>query len=74
VDAGRRWAQAAHAYVRLLREHIYKENNVLFPLADSLLSGAEQSQLRAGFEELESTQIGAGTEERLRVLMERLAA
>lgn len=30
-------------YVELLRAHIYKENNILIPMADSILSAGAQA-------------------------------
>ena len=41
--AGR--AAAARRYVRLLREHIAKENEVLFPLAEAVLDADAQAAL-----------------------------
>lgn len=72
-EAGRRWAEAARAYVTLLRQHIHKENNVLFLVAENLLSDAEQQQLARAFEKVEEERMGAGTHERLHALMDRLA-
>ena len=40
---------AARRYVRLLREHIDKENQVLFPLADAVLEDAAQATLLRDF-------------------------
>ncbi|MFQ5664300.1 MAG: hemerythrin domain-containing protein [Terriglobia bacterium] len=72
--AGRRWADAAHGYAGLLREHIDKENNVLFVMAEKLLTDTEQSKLAAAFESAEEEKMGAGTHQRLHALMEKLAA
>lgn len=44
-------AAAGRAYSSLLRAHIDKENDVLFPLADELLDAATQRALAARFEE-----------------------
>jgi hemerythrin-like domain-containing protein len=46
--SGRRWAQAAAEYTNLLREHIAKENEVLFCMAESLLTNEEQERLAPG--------------------------
>jgi hemerythrin-like domain-containing protein len=74
VEAGLRWAEAAHGYVELLREHIYKENNVLFVMAERMLSDADQEQLVEQFEKVEEEKLGRGTHERLHALMEALVA
>ena len=47
--AGAEWADAALDYVALPREHIYKENNVLFAMADQVLTQNEQEQLASAF-------------------------
>ena len=51
------------AYARLLRAHISKENNVLFPLADRLLTPEDQKALEEAFEKVEAEEMGAGTHE-----------
>ena len=67
--AGTTWAATARRYARLLREHILKENTVLFPMAEGLLSPAEEDALAAQFEEMEVEKMGRGTHERLHVRM-----
>jgi hemerythrin-like domain-containing protein len=52
------------AYVELLRNHIQKEDNVLFPMADRLLSAADQQALAAEFERVEAEEMGEGTHEK----------
>jgi hemerythrin-like domain-containing protein len=74
ADGRHRWAMAARAYAQLLREHIFKENNFLFPMAERVLTPEEQEGLAESFEKLEIEKIGAGTHQRLHAKMERLAA
>ena len=74
AGAGRRWAAAARRYADLLRDHIAKENNVLFVMAENLLTPAEQAEMAAAFEKVEEEKMGAGTHERLHALMDKLAA
>lgn len=74
-EAGRPcWAVAARGYARLLREHIFKENNVLFRVADRLLNQADQEELAAAFEKIEEEKMGRGTHQRLHALMDKLLA
>lgn len=47
-------AAAAHRYIRLLRDHIDKENGLLFPLADAVLDERGQAELRREFADLEA--------------------
>lgn len=48
----------ATAYIRLLREHIMKEDEVLFQMADSVLSAEDQHRLLRDFSEHEEREIG----------------
>jgi len=73
-EAGRKWAKAAMNYSRLLRDHIAKENNVLFVMAERLLTPAEQEQLASAFDEIEIQKMGEGTHERLHRMMDSLLA
>jgi hemerythrin-like domain-containing protein len=66
-------AEQLAAYSQLLRSHIAKENNVLFPLADRVLTDEDQVALDAAFERVEHEETGAGEHERLHSLAERLA-
>ena len=70
--AARRFVGAAREYGTLLRDHIFKENNVLFMMAEQLLSETEQEALAGRFEDIEQTKMGLGTHERLHHLMARL--
>lgn len=67
--AGVGWAAAARRYARLLHEHILKENEVLFPMAERILSPGEGEALAAQFEQLEVEKMGRGTHERLHARM-----
>jgi hemerythrin-like domain-containing protein len=61
------------AYAQLLRAHISKENNVLFPLADKLLTPEDQKALEEAFEKVEAEEMGAGTHELYHQLAHDLA-
>jgi hemerythrin-like domain-containing protein len=50
-------------YRDLLRNHIAKENNVLFMMADKLLDDNKQDELFERFENHEETVIGHGVHE-----------
>jgi hemerythrin-like domain-containing protein len=68
-----RFAHHAREFVSLLRDHIAKEDNILFPLANSVLDAADQEALSAGFERIETEDIGADRHEEMIALAERLA-
>jgi hemerythrin-like domain-containing protein len=59
-----KFSQNAQGYVQLLRTHIQKEDGVLFPMADKLLSEEDQKQLMKAFEVVESDHMGTGTHEK----------
>jgi len=61
-------------YVRLLRAHILKENNVLFPMADRLYSDEDQRALSEAFDRTEAEEIGAGAHETYHQLTHELSA
>jgi hemerythrin-like domain-containing protein len=52
-SARKSWIDAARGYVNLLRNHIWKENEILFQMADHLLSSDEQANLAADFAKVE---------------------
>jgi hemerythrin-like domain-containing protein len=62
----------ARAYLRLLRQHIRKEEEILFELADEILTREEQNRLLREFEEHEAREIGAGVHERYLKIAEEL--
>lgn len=64
-------------YVQLLREHIEKENLVLFMLADQVIPDAEQRELARAYDEFEANVMGAGVHERYHAMIaeyQKLAA
>ena len=63
----------ARAYLRLLREHIQKEDDILFRMADEVLPADEQRKLLKNFEAHEAEEIGAGVHEKYLKLAEELA-
>jgi hemerythrin-like domain-containing protein len=52
-------AAAARRYIRLLRDHIDKENGVVFPLADAVLDELDQTEVRRAFASLEAEVVEA---------------
>jgi hemerythrin-like domain-containing protein len=66
-------AENLKLYSFLLRLHINKEDTVLFPLADRLLSDQEAELLAEDFEQVEAEETGAGVHERYHRLAHELA-
>ena len=64
--------QNAQDYIALLTDHIDKENNILFAMADDRLSQRAQEDLFEGFEKIEESRIGAGKHEEFHALLHML--
>lgn len=62
----------ARAYVRLLHDHIQKEDDILFEMVDSVLPSEEKARLMTEFEEHEMREMGAGMHEKYVTLLEDL--
>jgi hemerythrin-like domain-containing protein len=73
IDAKSAFKKAAESYIQLLRQHIDKENNVLFPMAEKRLSQERQNQMSEQFDQLERERIGEGRHEAFHKLLEDLA-
>ena len=71
-DAVSRVAENLSAYAALLRSHIAKENNVLFPLADRLLDDGDRRELAQAFERVEAEETGVDEHARLAAIADRL--
>lgn len=66
------FTREARGYIALLGQHILKENNVLFPLAEKQLPEAKQSELAGGFETIEVQKIGVGKHEEFHKMLDDL--
>jgi hemerythrin-like domain-containing protein len=60
-------------YVDLLRAHIGKEDNILYPMADKLLTAYDQKALAEAFARVEAEETGAGVHEKYHKLAMELA-
>ena len=72
AGAARRVIAAARAYVALLRDHIAKEDEMLFPLADELIPASAQADVVAAFEAVEEAESDAPSHGALLELAKRL--
>jgi hemerythrin-like domain-containing protein len=66
------WAHA-HGCVDLLRQHIAKEDQILFALADRVFSPEDQAALLEAFGHVEAEEMGEGTHQRFLDVANRLA-
>ena len=70
----RAFVRATRDYIGLLTQHIAKENGVLFPMADKVLSAETQVRLDHEFEEIEEKVVGAGKHEQYHAMLHALKA
>ena len=68
------FAAGAAFYVALMRDHIAKENDILFPLGDRALPPELQTELLEAFEEHEEAVMGEGTHEKLHQMLHAFTA
>jgi hemerythrin-like domain-containing protein len=65
-------SNSMRSYINLLTGHIHKENNILFPMGDRVLSDQLQSELLEKFEKLEVEKIGIGKHEEFHAMLKQL--
>jgi len=73
-DQSAREAVIANAtgYAALLRQHIAKEDNILFPMADQVIPMEQHDRVLEGFEHVEHEETGEGVHEKYLGLAEML--
>jgi hemerythrin-like domain-containing protein len=64
--------QNALGYVSLLRQHIHKEDTILFPMADRLIPPERQEKVNTDFERIQLEETGAGVPAKYLALAEVL--
>ena len=72
AGAGKALAVAIRSYVDLLTSHIWKEDNILFAMADQVLPPSKQAELIASFDRIEAEKIGPGVHERYHKMLDEL--
>jgi len=64
----------ARGYSALLRQHILKEDRILFPMANQVIPLDQQEQVTEDFETIEHEETGAGVHEKYLAMAEKLEA
>ena len=72
-NAVKRFAGYAFGFVRLMRNHVFKEDHRLFPMADHVLNESDQRRLLDEFAHAEHHEKGAGTHDNYIKLADNLA-
>ena len=68
----RRLIEAVRGYVNLLRAHILKEDHMLYPMANRVLTSEDQATLARAFERVEREEMGEGEHERYHTMIEEM--
>jgi hemerythrin-like domain-containing protein len=66
------FASAAFAYTSLLTNHIFKENNVLFRMADQIIPASKDAEMVAAYDEHEARVSAPGEHERFHAMIAAL--
>lgn len=74
ASARARVISSARGYIHLLRQHIMKEDNILFPMADKVIPTEQHDQVWDDFEHIEHEETGEGVHEKYLALAESLSA
>jgi hemerythrin-like domain-containing protein len=72
--SGELLADSLTNYVVLIKEHIQKEEKVIFPMAEEVLSSAKQNEIYGQFERLESKLLTKDFRDHYHKLLENLQA
>ena len=67
------WADAAEQYSEGLHEHIYKENNILFNMADRAFRPEDEPIMMSKFNQVDDEKIGRGEIARLEAIVDKVA-
>ena len=71
-SAAQRVIENARGYISLIRQHIMKENNILFPMADRIIPASDQEKVAEEFETVEHEETGEGVHEKYLAVAEAL--
>jgi hemerythrin-like domain-containing protein len=72
TNSGQLIADSLAKYVTLLQNHIQKEENVLFPMAEKVLSTEKQNEIFEQSEKIEEDVVGHGVHEQFHEFLEKL--
>lgn len=63
---------SSRSYIALLRLHIYKEDNILFPMAEEVIPADQHAAVWEDFEHVEHIETGEGVHEKYLALAKAL--
>jgi hemerythrin-like domain-containing protein len=65
-------ADECEQYILLMLDHIYKENNILYPMGEARFSRETDEKLYQDFDTLETERIGVGKHEAFHQMIDQL--
>lgn len=74
IDAAEAWQRAALSFAAMLRAHIGKENDILYPMGEGLLDPGADARLLSAYEHHEAEAMADGEKAELLRLLESLRA
>lgn len=72
LDDRNRIIQSASSYIALLRRHIFREDNILFPMSHDVIPALQHAQVEADFALVEQAEIAEGVHEKYLALAQVL--
>ncbi len=71
-DAGKKYIENALNFAELLSQHIHKEDNILYPMAEEMMEEGDEEKLLMEFEKSEKERVGEGVHEKYLKVLEEL--
>ena len=65
IEAKAKFINNALSYITMLRDHIYKEDNILFRIAEEVINESDNIKLLREFEDIEVNRLGPMIHEQL---------
>lgn len=72
LKASHQIVKNAGDYINLLREHIEKEDDILYEIADMYLSSKQQKDIFKQFDKIENERVGEGKHEQFHKMLNKL--
>jgi len=72
AESARKFVENARGYIGLLRDHIEKEDNILYPMGEMHLSEEKMKELIEKFDHVENQIVGGGVHEKMHELLHKL--
>lgn len=71
-SASSKYAENAMNFADLLTQHIYKEDNILYPMSEQMMEDGDEKKLLEEFDKSEKERVGEGVHEKYLKLLEEM--